>query len=526
MAKSTSPSNQYLIDIFTPKQKVYFNILLVFWVLMNTIFFMWWFQKGHITSLPLFVVNTAFLMWTYLLPAYFFFFVSRVKRPNEKLPIPENLRVAMIVTKAPSEPFELIKKTVEGMIAQKYSHDNWIADEDPTPELLSWAKKNNIMISSRKGIEEYNRKTWPRRTRCKEGNLTYFYDKFGYDNYDFVVQLDADHIPQENYLEEMLRPFADKKVGYVTAPSICSSNSDKSWAARARLYSEGLLHGAQQAGHTNNFAPLCFGSHYAVRTTALKQIGGLGPELAEDHSTTLIMNAHGWNGVHALNALAIGDGPATFADAMTQEFQWSRSLMNVLLMWTPKYISMLPRRKKIQFLFSQLWYSLYSVIMFLGLFIPIFAIVSNTPFASVSYLSFLILNFLNIGITLCIVLYLKSLKMLRPVNVKIISWEIILFQLARWPWTLFGVTSSLYDFITKSEFAFKVTPKNNVGYIPLPTKVLLPYMLIIAIYLVAGFIWNNSNLVAGYYYFIISALIMYTSTLGAIIIMHEKEQRQ
>jgi cellulose synthase (UDP-forming) len=515
----------YQIEVFTKKQKYLFKALTSVWVCVNVVFFVWWFQKEHILHPILFVINTVFLVWTYLLPAYFFFFVNRMKQPNPRLKIPTNLRVAIVVTKAPSEPFELIRKTLKGTISQKYPHDNWIADEDPTPEIISWANKHNVKISSRKGIVEYNQKSWPKRTKCKEGNLTYFYDKFGYKSYDIVVQLDADHVPQENYLEEMLRPFADKKVGYVSAPSICSQNADKSWSARARLYAEGLLHGAQQAGHSNGFAPLCFGSHYAIRTKALKQIGGLGPELAEDHSTTMIMNANGWKGVHAINAIALGDGPATFADAMTQEFQWSRSLMNLLLMWTPKYLKKLPLRLKIEFIFAQLWYPLYSSIMLLGLFIPIFTIITNTPMVSVSFTQFFVLNFINVSITLTIMIYLKSLKLLRPFNAKIISWEIIAFQLSRWPWTLLGVISSIYDFFTKSEFAFKVTPKDRVDYIPLPNKILIPYILIICIYLLVGYIWHQSNNVTGYYYFIITGLIMYGFTLGTIIFMHEKEQR-
>ena len=59
----------------------------------------------------------------------------------------------------------------------------------------------------------YHRSTWPRRTRCKEGNLSFFYNQFGYREYDFVVQMDADHVPQKGYLEEMLRPFCDPRLG-------------------------------------------------------------------------------------------------------------------------------------------------------------------------------------------------------------------------------------------------------------------------------------------------------------------------
>ncbi|MGO8264105.1 glycosyltransferase, partial [Rhizobium ruizarguesonis] len=91
------------------------------------------------------------------------------------------------------------------------------------------------------------------------------------------------------------------------------------------------MHGSLQAGYNGGLVPLCIGSHYAVRTVALKQIGGIGPELAEDHSTTLMMNAGGWRGVHELDAIAHGDGTRTFSDLVTQEFQWSRSLVMLLL---------------------------------------------------------------------------------------------------------------------------------------------------------------------------------------------------
>ena len=58
-----------------------------------------------------------------------------------------------------------------------------------------------------------------------------------------------------------MAPFADPAVGYVSAPSICDSNAERSWSARGRLYAEGTLHGALLAGYTNGWAPLCIGSH-------------------------------------------------------------------------------------------------------------------------------------------------------------------------------------------------------------------------------------------------------------------------
>lgn len=67
------------------------------------------------------------------------------------------------------------------------------------------------------------------------------------------------------------------QVGYVALPSICGANSNTSWAVRGRLYQEAYMHGALGASHSRMALPCCIGSHYAVRTAALKKVcGGKG----------------------------------------------------------------------------------------------------------------------------------------------------------------------------------------------------------------------------------------------------------
>ena len=247
---------------------------------------------------------------------------------------------------------------------------------------------STIFVSTRKARSDYQRPYWPRRARCKEGNLAFFYDHYGYANYDFVAQLDADHVPCPTYLKEILKPFADPRVGYVSAPSICDKNASESWSARGRLYVEGTFHGALQAGYNDGWAPLCIGSHYAVRTAALQHIGGLGPELAEDHSTTLFMNAHGWRGVHAISAIAHGDGPRTFADLVVQELQWSRSLVTILLRYSPIFVPFLSAKTRFQFVFSQLWYPLFSLFMAVMFAMPLAALVFDFNYVNVTFIDF------------------------------------------------------------------------------------------------------------------------------------------
>ena len=260
----------------------------------------------------------------------------------------------------------------------------------------------------------YRQPTWPRRTRCKEGNLAYFYDIWGYELYDVVAQLDADHVPAPDYLRHMVAPFRDPLVGYVAAPSICDRNASRSWAARGRLYAEAVLHGPTQAGHSGGYAPSCIGSHYAVRTAALKEIGGLGPELAEDFTTTLMMSSYGWQGVFAVDAEAHGDGPETVADCLTQEFQWSRSMMNVLLGVSRRYRGGLSLRAKIRLGFCLWWYPLFGTLMLASVLIPVVAIITRTPFMRISLGSF----YLHFGpptlVLLAAVVWLERLATLLP----------------------------------------------------------------------------------------------------------------
>ena len=191
------------------------------------------------------------------MPAWLLFFLNRARRPNPALPVPDG-RVAMVVTKAPSEPWQVVRHTLEAMLAQNFPrpYDVWLADEDPSPATRAWCAEHGVQVSCRKGVPGYNNPTWPRREKCKEGNLAYFYEVMGgYAKYDFVAQLDADHVPSPTYLIEMMRPFADPSVGYVAAPSVCDANANESWAARGRLYAEAALHGALQAGYSADFAP-------------------------------------------------------------------------------------------------------------------------------------------------------------------------------------------------------------------------------------------------------------------------------
>lgn len=513
-----------LTSLFTGRLQALNSLGIAAWIAGFLYFWSWWFDPAHVLGWPAYILITIVVGWITLLPVYFIVIFSGAKVATASTgPVPQG-RIAMVVTKAPSEPFDVVRRTLLAMLDQTdCDFDVWLADEDPSPETVTWCAAHGVFISTRKGVAEYHRAAWPRRTRCKEGNLAYFYDHYGYERYDFVAQFDADHVPETTYLSEVLRPFNDPSVGYVSAPSICDANAAASWAARGRLHAEASLHGSLQAGYNNGWAPLCIGSHYAVRTKALREIGGLGPELAEDHSTTLMMNAHGWRGVHALNAIAHGDGPATFADLAVQEFQWARSLVTILLKYSPIYVPKLPPRLRFQFIFSQLWYPLFSSFMALMFVMPIAALFTGQAFVAVNYPDFL-LHFAPLSLVLIVLAYFwRSTGTFRPHNARVLSWESMLFLFARWPWSLLGCLAAVRDHLSGSLVDFRITPKGGGPAAPLPLRVLMPYLVLSLFSAFTAWLISDAGTARGFYVFAGMNALVYAGLVAMIHVRHARE---
>ena len=515
----------YTVPLASPRQRWQYRLLVVAWLIGQVSFWTWWLQGDHVVTLLGMFLNSLLLVWTTFLPAWLLFFVGRARRPNPAMPLPEG-RVAMVVTKAPSEPWPLVRNTLEKMLAQDFpgAYDVWLADEDPSAETRAWCAEHGVSVSCRKGVAGYNNPTWPRRQKCKEGNLAYFYEVMGgYDRYEFVSQLDADHVPEPTYLTEVIRPFADPSVGYVAAPSVCDANAKTSWSARGRLFAEAALHGVLQAGYNAGFAPLCIGSHYAVRTAALRSIGGLGPELAEDFSTTVLMNAGGWRGAFAIDALAHGDGPISVGDCLTQEFQWSASVTRLFVSMWQECSDRIPLAARLQLGFGPIWYLLFTGNLLLGYTLPILALVFHTPWVSVNLIEFFIRASIPSAVALLTVAWIRRCGWLRPSTAQVLSWETVLFEYVRWPWMAIGIGHALIGRLLRREFSFRVTPKGVAEARPVAQRVLLPYFVIVLAEAGATILVEHPGDAIGYAYLAWLAAASYTVVIAAVVLLQLKE---
>jgi cellulose synthase (UDP-forming) len=515
------------VPLLTDRDDLKLRVFVVVWIVALGYFWSWWLQPAHWVSTWGMLFNSTLLAWATGLIGYMFAYTLRGTRPNPEVVAPADLRVAMVVTKAPSEPWDVVKRTLEAMLDQDTDRPYavWLADEKPDRETLAWCVDHGVQISTRFGVAEYHQTGWPRRTKSKEGNLAYFYDHYGYDLYDVVAQFDADHVPARSYLEEILRPFASPKVGYVAAPSVCDSNLAAGWTVRARLYKEATLHGIVQAGCNDGFAPVCIGSHYAVRTQALRQIGGIGPELAEDFSTTFLLLSAGWEGAFAIDAEAHGEGPESTVDLLVQETQWARSLATVWTRYTSGRWSTVPRLAGWRLKFALVFYPLFGMQMLAGVFLPAVALAIGDPWVSVPLTDFWA-HLLPAGIVANLgVWWLRRHKMLRPADAALFGWEVAVFTLARWPWLLGGYVQGTWAGLRKKDISFKVTPKGDTNAKTLPVRYVLPMLLFATINAAATVAFDGGE-ASGYKFLAAFSAVSYIAASITIVALHLRDNRR
>ncbi|CCK25072.1 hypothetical protein BN159_0693 [Streptomyces davaonensis JCM 4913] len=515
------------VPAFSRLDRLVVALLSLGWSVCLVWFWIWWLQPSHRIGWLGLVINSALLLYLTYLPIHFLVALIRMRRFDPAVEVAA-LRTAFVVTRAPSEGWDIARTTLEAMLGQNFPHpyDVWLCDEDPSEEIIHWCRTHGVQVSCRRGRTDYHRADWPRRTRCKEGNLAFFYDHWGYAHYDVVAQLDCDHVPSPGYLAEVVRPFADPGIGYVAAPSICDSNADESWAARGRLQREAMFHGPVQLGHSAGLAPVCIGSHYAVRTQALRDIGGLGPELAEDFSTTFLLNSAGWQGAFAIDAEAHGEGPLTFSAMITQEFQWSRSLAVMLLGMLPRHLSRMPLKLRLRFSAAVMYYPLLAMATVMGILLPPIAAVTGAPWIDVNYLEFLA-HFWSMSVWLILLTLLcRRRGLLRPKDSPILSWEIWLFGLSRWPYVAWGVLAAVMQKVRPRQITFKVTPKKRDGLEPLPLRTVAPYLLITLFLSCSALVGQFTGPAVGYVFLCLLGAVSYSIATLAIAALHVKETKR
>ena len=282
-----------------------------------------WRWTNTINTDPQAIVPSLLLLlaetYAYVNMCLFVFMTWRL-REREPGPPPVGRSVDVFIT-CYDEPLEVLRRTAMGARAIRYPHRTYILDDGKREDVREMAESLGIGYIRRVG-----------NANAKSGNLNF---ALSVTHGEFILQLDADHVPLPNILHRMLGYFNDEKVAVVQSPQdfynvdsfshIVNDEGRRLWEENRIFYS--LI----QPGRDNWDASFFCGSGGVLRRSALQEIGGFASKtIIEDMETTMELNARGWKSVYHNETLAYGLAPGNASAYHVQRLRWGQGAMQIL----------------------------------------------------------------------------------------------------------------------------------------------------------------------------------------------------
>ena len=220
-----------------------------------------------------------------------------------------------------NEPLDVLEATLTGCVGISYPHVTYVLDDGRRPEVAALAERLGCRYLTR-GDNQH----------AKAGNIN---AALGRTDGEFIVVLDADMVPQPDYLDKTLGYFVDEKVALVQLPqefyNLDSVQHVSSMRDSGAWHEQQLFYRVIQPGKNRWNAAFWCGSPSVVRRAALESIGGVATEsLTEDLLTTIRLHRRGWRTVYHDEVLAIGIAPQTLEAFSVQRRRWAQGTMQVL----------------------------------------------------------------------------------------------------------------------------------------------------------------------------------------------------
>lgn len=224
------------------------------------------------------------------------------------------------------EPLETIERTARAAVQLRGAHTTWILDDGRSDEVRDMA----AAIGAR-----YVRRL--SSNGAKAGNVNH---ALSISRGDLYVILDADFVPQPDFLYETVPFFVDPAVAFVQTPQ--AYGNLHTLISRGAAYMQQIFYRFVQPGRNSFNAAFSVGTNVIFRRTAIDDIGGMHTDSkSEDVWTSYELHQAGWKSVYIPVTLAIGDAPETIEDYSKQQLRWATGGFEILLRANP----LNPRRR-------------------------------------------------------------------------------------------------------------------------------------------------------------------------------------
>jgi len=214
------------------------------------------------------------------------------------------------------EPLEIVLVTIRAARDMQVEHKTWVLDDGDSDDLRAACNDEGV---------RYLRRT--EHSHAKAGNINAALKR---TSGEFVVILDADHVPSPDFLLRALPQMHDPLVAFVQTPQAFPSARGlvpEGSAESQRIFYELVLPGKNYFN-----AVFCVGTNVIFRRAALDQIGGMyTASNSEDIWTSIELHRRGWRSVFVPETLARGLAPESLLSYFKQQFRWAYGAFEVLL---------------------------------------------------------------------------------------------------------------------------------------------------------------------------------------------------
>lgn len=294
--------------------------------LMFGLYWVWWRWTSTLNPDALWFSVLLAAAETWGLIASFLFVANAWGVTNREPPPPPSGRTVDVFITVYDEPLEIVRRTAIGARAIRYPHRTYILDDGKRDDLRELTEELGIGYIRRVG-----------NANAKAGNLNY---AISVTTGEFILQLDADHVPLPNIIHRMLGYFNDPQVAFIQSPQdfyntdsfthVVNEQARSLWEENRIFYS--LL----QPGKDYWGGSFFCGSCGMLRRAALESIGGFSTNtIIEDMETSLVLHGRGWKSAYHPEALAFGLSPGSASAFHVQRLRWAQGSMQLIRKMNP-----------------------------------------------------------------------------------------------------------------------------------------------------------------------------------------------
>ena len=231
---------------------------------------------------------------------------------------PSNVSVDIFITTL-NEPEDIVRLTAVAAKAISYPHTTYILDDG--------AREHIRELAENLGCEYISRES---NQHAKAGNVN---NALAHSSGDFILILDADHVPQTWFLDHTLGYFSDPQVALVQSPQdYFTTNAFQFRSTPSQLWhDQTLFYQIGQIGRNYWNATTFCGTNAVIRRSALQNIGGIATEtITEDMHTSVRLQKNGYRTIYHPESLAFGIAASDYVEFLQQRLRWGHGNVEVL----------------------------------------------------------------------------------------------------------------------------------------------------------------------------------------------------